>query len=280
MAQERHNWLVDGSHTGNIHGSVRVSGRAMPAREAIEMGLIAPVAFIALTTHGACAAGVAWVDTDDTHARLLRLVADKRSELPKCPGMTHTSLLPSNRCSLADLCQILQSDCLTGRVRFSHQRLADAVIHIFLKAVFTPRILAQAPARTAGVCQLQPPAMVVSALATHLDLLPTVRLTVRVGSKVDDAQVNSQVAGRFIKIGRGFRLGNTQIPYIVASDQFRAADLPRRVVQIATLELTQDELPNHPTRQGVAADAVPAAEAIGTGVVADAAVSGEGRTRQ
>ena len=29
MIQERHNWLVDGSHTGNVYGSVRISGSGM-----------------------------------------------------------------------------------------------------------------------------------------------------------------------------------------------------------------------------------------------------------
>src|SRR5262245_17305884 len=109
MAQERHNWLVDGSHMGNIHGSVRISGSSMAAREATKVGLICSIPFIAMTTHGTRAAGVARVDKDHAHACLLRLVADKRPQLPESPGMAHTPLPPSNRYSLTDFGQILQS---------------------------------------------------------------------------------------------------------------------------------------------------------------------------
>jgi len=61
VAQERHNWLVDGSHTGNIHGSVCIGGSGMATPEATEMGLIAPVTFIAKTTDRTSSASVARV---------------------------------------------------------------------------------------------------------------------------------------------------------------------------------------------------------------------------
>jgi hypothetical protein len=60
-----------------------------------------------------------------------------------------------------------------------------------------------------------------------------------------DAQVNAQIALRLIRGGRGFRLGDAQIPHIVAPSQFRAADLPRRIVQVPALEIAQDKLPDH-----------------------------------
>src|SRR5215510_2736755 len=97
MAQERHNWLVDGSHTGNIHGSIRVRSGGMAARAATEVRLIRPVTFIAMTAHRAGATGVARLDVDHAHARKLRLVADKRSQLAKSPGMARPALRASNR---------------------------------------------------------------------------------------------------------------------------------------------------------------------------------------
>src|SRR5262245_51699183 len=123
MTQERHNWLVDGSHTSNIHGSVRVGGRGMPAQgvTTAEVGLIRPIFLLTMAVNRTSTAGGGRVNVCDLHARTCCLVADKRSELPKSPGMAPgtlwVSLLPSNRYSLTNLCQILQSDCLTGRVR-------------------------------------------------------------------------------------------------------------------------------------------------------------------
>ena len=50
--------MVDGSHTGNIYGSVRIGGSSIAARAALEVGLIRPIAFIAKTTDRTPPAGV------------------------------------------------------------------------------------------------------------------------------------------------------------------------------------------------------------------------------
>jgi hypothetical protein len=113
------------------------------------MGLIWPIPFIAEATHCTGARGVAWIDRNDPHTHVCGFVIDKRSQLSKGPSLAHPSLLPSNRHPLTDLRQILQSDCLTGRVRFAHQRLADAMVDVFLEAMFALGVLTQSPARTA-----------------------------------------------------------------------------------------------------------------------------------
>jgi len=243
----------------------------------VEVSLIGPITFIAVAAHRAGARCVARVNKHHAHARELRLVADKRSELPKCPGMVHPSLLPSNRYSLANLCQILQSDCLTGRVRLTDQRLADAVIGVLLKAVLTSCVLAQSPSGSAGVCQLQTTAMVVSPLPNRLNLLPAKSLAIRVSGEIDDTQINAQVADWLIRSGSNLRLRDAQIPYIAAPHQFRAADLPRRIVQVAALEITQDKVTNNATRQRVEIDPIQTHQAIGAGIVAERAIGCECR---
>ncbi len=277
MAQERHNWLVDGSHTSNVYGSIRIGGSSMAAREATEMGLIGPVTFIAVTAHGTCATGVARVNRDHTHTRALCFVGDKRSELPKCPGVARTTLLASNRDSCSNTLQIFERECLALRACLLYQRLADAVVDIFLKAVFTPGVPFQPPARPAGVCQLQAAAMLVATIPNALNLLPAVGLAIRDSGKIDDAKINAQVANWLISLGRGFRLGNAQIPHIITSNQFCAADLPGRIVQITPLEVAQDKLPNDTTCQCVERYSIQTHQAIGASIVTNAAVGGERR---
>jgi hypothetical protein len=276
MTQERHNWLVDGSHTSNVYGSVRISGSGMAAREATEMGLIGPVAFIAKTTDCAGTGCVARVNIDYAHARKLCFVADKRSELPKSPGVARTTLLASNRSSFSNALQVFERECLTLRACLRNQRLADAVIYIFLKAVFAPSVLAQSPAGAARVCQLQAAAMLEPTIPKKPDIRAAVCLAIRVGGQIHDAQVNAQIAGRFIRGGRGLRLGDAQIPHIVAPDQFCAADLPRRIIQVSALEIAQDKLPDHAPAGGVERYTIQAEKAVGTRVVADAAIACEG----
>src|SRR5205823_13881644 len=127
-----------------------------------EIGLRTTIAFVTAATHGTGAAGVARVNVDHAHARELCLVADKRSQLPESPGVARTTLLASNRSSFSNALQVFERECLTLRACLMHQRLADAVVRVFLKAVLAPGILAQSPASAACVRQLQAAAMVVS----------------------------------------------------------------------------------------------------------------------
>ena len=277
MTQERHNWLVDSSHTSTIYGSVRISGSGMAAREATEMGLIRSVAFIAKATHRTPTAGVARIDVDHAHTRLCGLVADKRSELPKSPRVARTTLLASNRDSFSKPVQIFERECLTLRARLLHHRLADAVVDIFLKAVFAPSIPFQSPAGAAGIRQLQPPPMVIVTLTHMLDVIAAIRLAVRISGNIHNAEIDAEIADWFISLGRDLRLRDAQIPDTCTPQQFRAADLPGRIVQITTLEVAQDKLPDHAARQGVEADPIQTHQAIGAGIVANATVGGERR---
>ena len=250
----------------------------MAAREATKMGLIGPVAFIDRPAHCTRAAGAAWINVDHSHARLRGFVADKRPELPKRPGVARTTLLASNRDSLPNPVQVFEHECLTLRACLQHQRLADAVIDVFLEAVLTPSILAQPPARSASIRQLQTAAMIITPLPNSLDLLPAVRLAIRVRGKVHDAKIDTQVASWLIRSGRGLRLRDAQIPDIRTPDQFRAANLPGRIVQIAALEIAQHKLSNYTTCQRIQAHPIQTEESIGAGIVTNAAAGGEGRT--
>ena len=118
--------------------------------------------------------------------------------------------------------------------------------------------------------------MLIAAFSNALNSRTAIRFTVRVGGEIDDAQVNAQVADRFIGIGRSLGLGDAQIPDIRTADQVRAAGLPGRVVEIAALEVSHYKLPNRAARQGVEAHPIQTHQAIDAGIVADAAVGGEG----
>src|SRR5687767_8775041 len=134
----------------------------------VEVGLIRSVAFIAKPTDRTGSGCVARVNVDHAHTGKLCLIADKRSQLIECPGMAPGTLwvplLASNRDSLPYPVQVFKRECLTLRARLLHQRLADAVVCVLLKTVFSSGVLAQSPARAAGACQLQTPPMVVAPL--------------------------------------------------------------------------------------------------------------------
>ena len=70
-----------------------------------------------------------------------------------------------------------------------------------------------------------------------------------------------------------------QIPRGLPSHQFSAADLPCSIIQIATLEITQNNLTNHATRERIQTYAIKTEQAIGTRIIADRTVCIKGRTR-
>jgi hypothetical protein len=156
----------------------------MAALETSEMGLINSIGLLAMAAHGTGTAGVARVHRNDLHACLRSLVGDKAPKLAKGPGMARTALRPSNRDSLADLRQFFESECLTGRACLRNQLLADAVIHISLKARLTAGVLPKAPAGTAGVGLLQLLTLLETALPDRLYLCAAIGLAVAIDGQV------------------------------------------------------------------------------------------------
>lgn len=179
------------------------------------MGLIGSIRLLAVTTDGAGAAGVAWVNRDQEHSCLLRLVGHEGAKLPKGPTVAQPSLLTPNRYSLADVGQLLHREGLACCVRLVNEPFADAVVYVPLEAVFRTGKLAEPPAGAAGVRCLEPLAMLEAPLPQALDSCPTVRLALAISSQVDQPQINAQEAGRFL--GAGVALVCVRCRYICPS---------------------------------------------------------------
>ncbi|MCG8353365.1 MAG: hypothetical protein MI924_36835, partial [Chloroflexales bacterium] len=249
----------------------------MAAPETTEMGLIDTVGFRAVAADRTGPTGVARVDRHNTDACLGSFVGEKAPQLPKRPGVARTALRPSNRGSRADVRQILDGECLTGRACLGNQLFADAVVDILLEARLTAGILPEPPAGTAGVGLLKPLTVGAAALADALDIRPAVGRTVAVRSQVHDPHVNAQKAGWRVGYGGGLRLRDVQAEPSVTLHQLRAANRPGRVVHVAALIVAQNEASHHPARQRVQADPIHAHQPIRTRVIADAAVRFERR---
>ncbi len=242
------------------------------------MGPIGSVRFLTVTTYRTGTGGIARVNRDQHHPSLSRFVRKKAPKLSKGPRVTRTALRPSNRDSLADLRQILDGECLTGRACLLHQRLADAVVDIPLESRLFSCVLAEPPAGAARVGGLEPLAVLEPALAYPLDIRPAVRLALAIGSQVHDAQVNAQEAGWLIGLRTGFGLRHVQVKLPVTLHQFRTTHLPTRVVQVTPLKRTENHVTNHTPGQRIETHAIKAHQAVGAGIVADRAVRLERRT--
>jgi hypothetical protein len=118
--------------------------------------------------------------------------------------------------------------------------------------------------------------MVISPFPNRLNLLPAVDFAIRIGGEIDTAEIDAEIALRLIRSASDLRLRDAQIPDICPANQFRAADLPGRIVQVAALEITQNQLTDDATGQRVQAHTIQTHQAVGARIVADAASGGEG----
>lgn len=130
-----------------------------------------------------------------------------------------------------------------------YQPLADLMVDLTLKAGFLARQLPQSPPSAARVCLLEPLAMLKAALAYLPDLCAAVVFAVRVGCEIDQTEIDAKHADWLIRCGVGFGLRDMEIPDSRPSHQFRAANLPSRIVQGAALGVAQHKLPDHSPSQ-------------------------------
>src|SRR5215831_11494833 len=130
-----------------------MAAQRIPAKE---LGVALSIRLLALPTAATGPASVARVYQIDRHASLRRLVGDTLAQLEERPGVPLVAMCPTNRCSLADSRQILQSDCLAGYGGFLDELLADAVVGVVLEAGFAPPHAADAPRGVSGTDFLEP----------------------------------------------------------------------------------------------------------------------------
>ena len=189
--------------------------------------------------------------------------------------MPLVALFVANRYPLANPTQVFKSECLARDDGFVYQGLRDTVIDILLEAAFSPRVLAQAAFGVLGVDLLQPLAAGVVALARLLHLRAGKCLTLAIRSQIDNPQINAQRSavwfGRLWNVGRFAPLRHMQVVDTASSDQISATNFPRRVYQHFVLTWAEQQAADDSAIQGVERDAIKAHQAIGAGVIANAA---------
>jgi hypothetical protein len=262
---------------GDIDGSIHVGVDLIATRDTEEAILCLAIGFLAMPTSTTDTAGVAWVYQTDRHTLSPCLVADEQSQLVEGPTRALPALAASNRDSLSNPFQVFKHECLTLLFGLAHEPFADFVVDEALKACLFSSKLAQTPAGAAGVGLLQSLAVLKATLAYLSEMRATVVFTVRIGRQVHQTEIDAKQAGRFIWRGSDFGLRDVQIPDACASNQFRTADLPGRIVQGAALEVAKDQLPARPSCQRVQAHPIQAEEAIGASIITNAAVITERR---
>src|SRR5690606_31763088 len=121
--------------------------------------------------------------------------------------------------------QVFQGNSTAGALRFIHQMLADAMIHVMSKAgLFAGQLLQPAFGRLRSLLlELRPQPLV--AVANAIDVAGGMKLAVAVNGDVRHTQVNTQRAVHVNRIGFLYVAGSEQVELAPMEDQI-AFSLP------------------------------------------------------
>ncbi len=222
----RHHREHDISPITDIESGIDISKGHMSTQYATEGCLIGPVAFVAAAADVAGSAAVPGINQGHRHAFKRSLVADKLTQLPKGPVAVPCSLRMLNRCALAYMRQLFQRYSAYAAFGFRNKSLADDVVRVALETALPAAQFLQSPlgASCADRLKCLPPLAI--PLATLLYWLPTVDFSVAIGSKVDNAKIDTQHAINLIRCWLIRNADREQIPPALAVDQI-AFTLPR-----------------------------------------------------
>lgn len=112
----------------------------MPASTTEELGLTATIGLLDMSTPEAPLRRVAWIDMFHFYAVQLCLVADKVSQLSKCPvAMLGAFFFAMNPCPLTNVGEVFQPDRALRVFGLQNQSLRNTVIHVALEAALFSR---------------------------------------------------------------------------------------------------------------------------------------------
>lgn len=173
-----------------------------------KLGLVLPIALVAVTARATRTRGVRWIDQQYAHACYLRLVGHKLAQLVEAPIAVSRSLLcAANPCPLTDMRQIFQRYLSLRVLGFRNKPLGYGVVGIRLEAALLAAQGFQSPLGVLGSDRLQRRPSPLIALARAFYRFAAVCFAVAIGADVHDAEVNTQrpvnIIGRwFLNIAR------------------------------------------------------------------------------
>jgi len=139
------------------------------------------------------------------HARQLRLVLDKLSQLIERPGVVLPPLATANCGPISNTDQVFQSDTAIGVFSLCNNTLTDNVVDVGRKTGFFTGTLLEKARGSLRPLRLKFAPEFSVAFSETIDLIPGVGLPVRVGGDIHNAQVNAKelrrvIGGRFLDL--------------------------------------------------------------------------------
>ena len=194
--------------------------------------------FIDTIANRASTRGIAGVNQSDQHSCQPRLVLDKASQLKERPRVMLPPLTPANRDSVADTTQIFQSDTPASVFSLCNNPLTNGVIDVGGKPPLFMRAFLEKTFGCLRTIGLKFRAELSLAFSKTVDLTARIGNPIRVGSDIDDTQVNAE---EFFSVshGRFFHLaGLEKIERTISVDE---VSLPHKALEKSQLPFSSDK---------------------------------------
>lgn len=178
----------------NIPGGVVVCIGRMSTADTPKLRLGFAIALVDYATFRTRPAGVAWIDRNDRHTCLLRLVLDERTQLTETPIVQAFPLLFIGLNPSSDMRQIFERNSERVAFSFGNDCLADCVVLVLLIPGLLAAHLLQAAFSGLRTDTLQHGAALGVSSAVRLDFSAVVPLAHAIDSDINDAHVDTENA--------------------------------------------------------------------------------------
>jgi hypothetical protein len=224
-----------------------ISREPMVAHDTTKLSLAFAIAAFGMPAGATALTGVGWIDHRYQHARELRLVADKETQLAEGPIAVSRSLLwPANPRPRPNAAQIFEHNRPLRAFGFTQrvpdQPLADQVVRVFLKSTLATRKSFQASFGRAAPDFLECPTPLCVPLAAVLDSRTRERYAIAISGQIDDAQIDAQEAFSIARCGCLDFAPYKQIPLATNQRQISLSALGGKQLALAFATHERDSL--------------------------------------
>lgn len=260
--------MFTGCPIPDVPGSVEIGVLEVSAMGTAKLSLAFTIGFGAVAAGVTRPAGVARIYQDDWNAVEFCFVLDELAELKERP-VTETrseSLGNSFLGSVSDSLEILKSDTQTKCLCFRDEPFADSVILLFLKTSLSARHTFQFTFGSLSSFSLKGLPRSFATLSQLGNLCSGEHVARRVGSDVDDTQINTEELGGFDRRIFGYVDSAMQEELVVSINQI---GLTFEVVQLPLLVLAMHIRNDDSTSHGQQTDFVGTLEPEGVMIVSN-----------
>lgn len=214
------------------------------------------------TTQRTSARGITRVNEFNNDPRQFSFVFNKASQLSESPRVLLSALAMPNRHSVSDAAQVFKGDTPSSVFSLFNNPLADYVVDISSKSLFLAGTLFKKSFCLFRAVSLEFRPHLGMSFSKTINLISRVGSPIGVGSDINDTQVNSKKAIRFIRKWLWGIYHHCQIESAITEDKVGLPDYPIKPCFLISSNSDGDNLSSLKSQDGYLVQSLPREDAL------------------